>query len=359
MSFKLLKLLLRTGKFLRVTPPLSNKDTGFLQRSYILGVFFTISVGVIMSTLYKKCYLQYIHIKIIISFLEDIALYTLNFYASVVLNFWKAESWFHLMENLKATESLTSAKREKLPYYFGFLLLNIVYWVLALHEIIIWYRLTNLDYFLKQYFIVIIQLYLKFFCTFLLNVVTNMLLSRYRGVKLLLLNFLRRKKKFGALNTLDMMHQTETIVHFLKKTVDMYNEIFGFPIFLTISFTTLHILNYVHYTIFYSNRFEVLDMIILNIGFLTWNLVGAVTLITLCDLVQQEGEKILTLSYKLHVQCHTVEDVCRFESFLQLISNNLPKFTAAKFFYIRRSTILDMLNTVYTFLIIMIQFEAQ
>lgn len=78
----------------------------------------------------------------------------------------------------------------------------------------------------------------------------------------------------------------------------------------------------------------------------------------MADAVVQEGEKIVSLSHDLRwsFQDSEIMDDLKFEEFTTLLEKNSPTFTAASFFEIGRSTILNVLGTVVTFLIVMIQF---
>ena len=76
------------------------------------------------------------------------------------------------------------------------------------------------------------------------------------------------------------------------------------------------------------------------------------------DAVLNQAEEILNKSHILCRNSHTLpqNEKNRLEQFSRTIRQNFPKFSAARFFGIDKSTILSMLGTIITFFIIMIQF---
>jgi gustatory receptor len=69
---------------------------------------------------------------------------------------------------------------------------------------------------------------------------------------------------------------------------------------------------------------------------------------------------MLSKSYVLrgHNKMLSAKEKEELMQFSDVIQQNFPRFSAARFFNIDRSTILSILSTVVTFLIIMIQFET-
>ena len=75
-----------------------------------------------------------------------------------------------------------------------------------------------------------------------------------------------------------------------------------------------------------------------------------------CDLVVTEAQKILLISNKLK-RSYSVENPSKIsvEKFCKSIEENLPRFSAARFFDVSRSTIMNILGCVVSFFIVMIQ----
>jgi hypothetical protein len=84
--------------------------------------------------------------------------------------------------------------------------------------------------------------------------------------------------------------------------------------------------------------------------------VGLLVILFLCDTIQKEFEKILTLTYKLDTLGILNQD-CDIREFRDAIQDYRPSFTAARFFCINRKTIFSVLNSLTTFFIVMIQFK--
>jgi gustatory receptor len=83
------------------------------------------------------------------------------------------------------------------------------------------------------------------------------------------------------------------------------------------------------------------------------------TLMTIlkCDVIVEESQKIIFLvsrSTLETVDCQEHEDLDRF---FNILTTNLPNFSAARFFSINRSTILSMCGTVTSFLIVLLTFN--
>jgi gustatory receptor len=82
--------------------------------------------------------------------------------------------------------------------------------------------------------------------------------------------------------------------------------------------------------------------------------VGNVTILLFCDSVVKEREKILTASYRLQTRA-TRDDQEQLWKFIAVIKDNVPEFSAAGFFSLNKSMILQILDSLITMLIVMIQ----
>lgn len=81
----------------------------------------------------------------------------------------------------------------------------------------------------------------------------------------------------------------------------------------------------------------------------------------MCDSVIQEAEKMLSTIQKMRrIYLNlTLQEQDNLKQLGNVILENFPKFSVARFFDISRSTILNILSTVTTFFIIMIQFNGK
>ncbi|XP_044255389.1 uncharacterized protein LOC123005621 [Tribolium madens] len=362
MSTKLLTLLLNGGTYLAIIPPLKKQNL-CVYKFYVFAMSAFIITGVIITSYIQNFYSDFVLIKQVVWLVEDTFLISLNLYVVNILGLRKRKQWKDLIECLKATENLIFVKlnKRKFPYYLEFIIANLVHFSLATYEYIFWARSVGI-LFLKQHFIRYLQMYLNFYCIFLLCVVTNMILARYKGLKAIIMTQCKSHTHLNNNSVLNFTSKIEKNMFFLKKTVDVYNTMFGWTLFLIISLTTVQILNYIDHIIYYTeDQSSQVQVVLLSIAIVTWIFLGALVLILLCSFVEQEAEEIVRISYdirlrlagNLNLQCYKMQE------FTNFLIKNLPKFTAANFFYIERSTILSILGTVSTFLIILIQFRKQ
>ena len=87
---------------------------------------------------------------------------------------------------------------------------------------------------------------------------------------------------------------------------------------------------------------------------------GNCMLIVMCDSVLKEALKVVGFAYKLRKNFPSALSRQRVEvnEFIDFVIRNFPKFSAAGFFDIDRSTIFKLLGTVTTLLIVMVQFDT-
>lgn len=76
----------------------------------------------------------------------------------------------------------------------------------------------------------------------------------------------------------------------------------------------------------------------------------------MCDSVLIQSDKIVSSSYRLEKYL-TDKESCEILQFIEIVKANFPKFSAARFCFIERSTLYKIFETVSTVLIIMIQFN--
>jgi hypothetical protein len=67
-------------------------------------------------------------------------------------------------------------------------------------------------------------------------------------------------------------------------------------------------------------------------------------------------DEILTKAHRLEVQLTSYE-YKEIQVFIDAVQHNRPEFRAASFFAIDRSTLFSLLNSLTTFLLVMIQFK--
>jgi gustatory receptor len=78
-----------------------------------------------------------------------------------------------------------------------------------------------------------------------------------------------------------------------------------------------------------------------------------------CDAIREEYEELVSYCYEMQ-ECldnsiFEEDDMC---AFTKSVSQNSPEFTAARYFYIDRSAIFSIMNSITTFLLVLIQFKS-
>jgi gustatory receptor len=235
------------------------------------------------------------------------------------------------------------------------------------------------DYY-RLYAVEYVQLYVQFMINFLIYTILTMLKARYQmtslslGRHICLVTKLERRS-LAKQYPLSFLKKIKYDVCILKETVDVFNDIFGWPVLFIILYASLQVLLYMD-TLFLKSSTRSLEAILCNISmillfcvsfsklhpnlFILELQVGATVNILLCDFIAHEAEKILALSYKLerHFVNGIVSEKEELYTFINVLVDNFPKFSAARFFRIERSTIFRIFEAVTTFVIIMIQFES-
>jgi gustatory receptor len=87
--------------------------------------------------------------------------------------------------------------------------------------------------------------------------------------------------------------------------------------------------------------------------------VGLAIAILLCDQILKEYDQLLDLAWKLEASFSTSssQETRQIKFFIDFVQGNRPRFVAAQFFTIDKSTLFKMLNTLITFLLVIIQFD--
>ncbi|XP_068901770.1 uncharacterized protein [Tenebrio molitor] len=149
----------------------------------------------------------------------------------------------------------------------------------------------------------------------------------------------------------------------LKETVDHFNDIFGWAILLNIFFASLRGLIYLDNAIKGADSIDNVPQnywqMASHIFVVLFYWIGIFALILWCDTIRKEFEELLSYCYQMQTciaeSTFTENDMC---IFTKSVSQSMPEFTAARYFSIDRSTIFSILNSITTFLLVMIQFKS-
>ena len=366
-----LKPVFIIGYFLSLTPLYTEPKASLLRKCYGFLVLLLISTGMTISTVNRRFYQNFVGIKIVEHIIMDVNLLIFNICAVLIGVFWKAQEWQKFLDNLKNVTDVQISSNVLTFYVFNILgLLTFIFTYCIRYE-----QNGGLDY-VRRYNVVYLQDYMVFFYNTFLYLIGSILFLKYKQISTVMEN-LDTTGQSSALSRQYSLKKLEMSLCFLKDCVDIFNELFGWPIFFIISFTSLHILNHFdnifaasassHHSYNFSKKVTadvaILILACVRFGFYDFIIVhmyrfqgGTIAMIFKCDFVVKEAEKILLLSYKLKRNyCTENTPKIDFQKFCTSVEENLPRFSAARFFHINRCTVLHIFGTVTSFFIVMIQ----
>mgnify|MGYP005985142453 CR=1 FL=1 len=275
MSFKLLRVIFKLGKILAVTPDYKNRRLLARQKvyAYLMSGFITVALGV--ALMYRKPdYSQYDLMNLVIQLLLDGNLYILNIYTILTVS-WKKPLWHKLINNLKIVKTDTVKEPSLL---LPFVITNIIYWSYQIYMTYTFYKhILGVEIF-KQFAIEYLQLYDQYLINCLFHFFVKMLLARYQTLRIKL------EHQFWSLQKLDRRTQNYCFVGFqqittefclLKETVDIVNNIFGWPLLLITAYATLQALIYLQGTIVIFNHLSH-NMVIYVTVVILWHCVRSI-----------------------------------------------------------------------------------
>jgi hypothetical protein len=234
-------------------------------------LFALLTFALVKVLIYKKFYTNFSYIKMVLALLSQLCIYSLSFYCMVVMNLSKKLSWERFLNSLNSTSHLIQSN-EKSTVFLNFIviLLNLLH--LATSGCVVYILCANniADY-LSKNLIFHVEIYLQFFHKLLFYVIVNMILSRYRGLRNVLLDHAKATNK----QTLHLVFikRVEYTMRVLKETVDIYNSMFAWPNFFIMSVSVLAALSIIDYTLFRNNQINIYEAICIMFIFLGWNLV--------------------------------------------------------------------------------------
>ncbi|RZC32400.1 7tm 7 domain containing protein [Asbolus verrucosus] len=190
-----------------------------------------------------------------------------------------------------------------------------------------------------------------------------MLLSSYQNQSSLLAGEVvllesRRQFSMKSFGTLELVKNNMIK---LKRTVDLFNDIFGWSIFFNIFFCSLKTLDYLDnlrsggYVTINNPSFANVSAALLQIVMLMllW-----VMEVFYCDAILKKFDEIFYLSNKQEaISKDGFEESYQIDKFVRMVGYSRPRFTAARFFSIDRTIIFSALGSITTFLIVIIQLK--
>ncbi|CAH1379847.1 unnamed protein product, partial [Tenebrio molitor] len=167
--------------------------------------------------------------------------------------------------------------------------------------------------------------------------------------------------KVMELNSISSIRKFERLTRTMADMVTDLNKIFGWPLAFIILRAVLQLLSTAIHILIdaqMKNFHETKHLLISKLALTGLMIVCSVLTILCCDMMSEEGDKLIPLCYKLQEKLDDHSSLrTELRRLAKYISHNLPKMSAAGFFYINRSTILNMVATVTTYYIVVIQFN--
>ncbi|XP_044261125.1 gustatory and pheromone receptor 39a-like [Tribolium madens] len=325
MSEQLLELVLNTLKIVGIGPK-SRKIYSF--------VFLTIlTILVIFASIDRPYLKSYTHIKVVVSVLMDFIAYFFNFYTIL---FHRETDFFKMFSNEPKFE---------FRHYCVFLIVNVVFWVIVLMSNYAFTRIIILKS-IVEIVIIDVEIYSQFLFGFMIFLILDIIKSKYRKMNQILRNY----RQITSDEFVFLVTKIESFSFQLKNSVDEFNDIFGVPLLLIISYSTLHFVNYIDDLFFFRFEKSKFQFLISNISQVSLIFITNYTLIIMCDCVGKEASNLLKIAQKVKTSQGN-------KFVLDCLVLNFPKFSAGGFFQIKKSTIFSVLNTVSTLLIVMVQFD--
>ncbi|EFA05764.1 gustatory receptor 38 [Tribolium castaneum] len=341
MTTSQLHLFFKVGNVLAIMP-----QNNTLGKVYTILIFTLLFAGAIYSTIERNY--DYFFMKNVFLYTNDVIFVCLNFYVTIIITFWKRKQWKMFWEKFNMSYKLTQTYDNRRDYPFTiFLISHVIFFAVGVYNACVWYGIEGITM-IKKFGIRRMENYIHFFYSLFLTITLGMLLTRYKKLNTILNSYVTKKLRFYDSTSRKMSY----IVCHLKDTVNIFNDLYGWPLFFIIYQTLLQFLIYLYFMITNEESFEV---IVVQMSLISITLCMTVSLILTCSKVVQESYKLVSLTYKL--RWAVTENIQKQElyEFTNLVVVNLPKFTAADFFEIDKNTILQIFATVNTLLVILIQ----
>ncbi|KAJ3620194.1 hypothetical protein MTP99_004174 [Tenebrio molitor] len=355
MSLQRLQVICNVGKCFALFPSTSDvKPVTQCQKIFAIMMSSMATIWMVICMSNKNFYTYYIHIKMIVCLLTDITLLSIYVTGVIDVTFRKRDQWSKLMKNLKIIHN-----GRKIKYFTSFLMAQGIYFITMGVTTFSFYEIQGVRYF-REFSCSMALIYTKYLQKLFLYVILKMTAETYRSLGQQLRSLM---VKSNTQHITVVLRRIKYFAEVLKDTVNIFNGIFGWPITLILTFTILHLLNYLDYTFIAITNLDemfVMKYIISDIMMIVFNLASTVYVIYLCDDVVKEAEGLLEVSCRLRWNLGnlTSEEKRDLYWFTDFLKDNFPKFSAARFFHIDRSTVLGILGTTTTFFIIMIQFNS-
>ncbi|KAJ3652258.1 hypothetical protein Zmor_018238 [Zophobas morio] len=358
MDTDIFRVIYKFGNIVALIPFTTNrmKPSRFLHNCHEL-IAFLIYTCVILLLMYYRVdnNIGYTIIQQTLSICADVVIYVDICVTVLSLNSKKSE-WSKLVKNLRAIEVNKSVKAD--------------YWIFLTPQIIFIGNIVAILYACINYLgrdrlatnvCIFVQYYSQCFLITVLILILKMLLLRYRYYKRLFL--VRDISIIKIIESTKLFKKHGHTIYKLRQTVDIVNSIFGWTILSNTVLFSLKNLIFLDAVIRDGGIFkakadgevavlitgtQVVMLILLWVGFLSINF--------LCDAILDEYDEIFKIWNQLEINVGQV-DSQEWYNFDKIMTHCCPRFSAARFFLVCRSTVFTVLGSITTFIIVIIQFK--
>jgi hypothetical protein len=241
MSFHLLNIYLKTGRFLVITPP----STEIREHSKCRQIYQVLMiVGLVMGTMgsmyyYQEAYSDLNFVKLAATILAGWMLCA--FSCRIIMEASRMRGWRSLIKDLRETSCLVQDEEvHTRKVLFKFLGPQIIFWVCSIYDYWFAVSLVGMIY-IKLSSVEILEIYLRFFYTLYICTLLEMIRKRYQG--------LRRRYEHTFFRNRRHLVQMSRFACSLNKVVDTFNDNFGYSLVLLICYVTLESLNYLDFNL--------------------------------------------------------------------------------------------------------------
>lgn len=232
MDHKILKTVFWVGSLFGLTPP-----TTLFQKTYSILIFLLYNVGIILTIRARKMshYWSFSPMQSVLRLVLNCNLYFHYFYVVMILGLTKRTNLIRLITNLR---KIKQKERKLSEYQVVFFLSYLVMIVVLSINIYVWYNYLKFD-FLKLHLIEYLEMHTQFFYTLFACIILAMIFSRYKAQTRIIIEESVRKK----ISNLTLQDISLNLV-ILQRTVESFNEIFGWTILYNIFFVAVKTLIY-------------------------------------------------------------------------------------------------------------------
>lgn len=236
MRSKSLNILFAIMKILTIIPFNSTtKTANILQKLYFCILMSITTFLTITSLINNGWYSNFNHIKMTVNILIHLNSLIFNFDTTMSVIFWKKTKWQNFLEKFNHIITNNNNRVERnatvaiVSIFVAFLGIIWIYYF--------WANYFIATYYFPRYNVVYFHFFLLFVYSTFISFLTSLIYLEYKQLNEVLCKDFS-KTKFNLI-----IKTTEQSFLFLKDVVDIFNDIFGWPLALIILYTTLYLLN--------------------------------------------------------------------------------------------------------------------